>query len=75
MRARAKEEDHAEQIVSIAAIGDRVRAEVLHKSMGEADFSPVDGTIAGGFDKSEVVGVLGIANDPVHSLLLTVKIL
>ena len=42
--------------------------------MGEADFSPVDGTIAGCFDKSEVVGVLGIANDPIHSLLLTVKI-
>ena len=42
--------------------------------MGKADFSPVDGTIAGCFDKGEVVGVLGITNDPVHSLLLTVKI-
>ena len=55
-------------------MGDRTPAEVLHKGMGEADFSPVDGTIAGCFDKSEVVGVLGIANDPIHSLLLTVKI-
>lgn len=42
--------------------------------MRKADFSPVDGTIAGGFDKSEVVGILGIKYDPVHSLLLTVRL-
>ena len=42
--------------------------------MRKADFSPVDGTIAGCFGKSEVVGVLRIKDDPVHSLLLTVRI-
>lgn len=61
-------------LFSIAAIGGRILAKVLHKGMGKADFSPVDGTIAGCFDKSEVVRVLGIADDPVHSLLFTVKI-
>ena len=74
IRARAKEEDHAEQFVSIAVIGGRIPAEVLHKGMRKADFSPVDSTIAGCFRKSEVVGVLRIKDDPVHSLLLTVRI-
>ena len=48
--------------------------DVLHKGVRKADFSPVDGTIAGGFGKSEVVGVLRIKNDSVHSLLLAVRI-
>ena len=37
--------------------------------MGKANFGPVDSTIAGCFDESKVVGILGIANDVVNAFL------
>ena len=47
--------------------------ELLHKGMRESDFGSVDGTIAGCFDEGQIVGILGIEDDVIDSLLFHVK--
>lgn len=41
--------------------------------MRKANFSPVHGAIAGCFDEGKIVGILGIENDAIDSLLLYVR--
>ena len=48
--------------------------EDLHEGMGKANFGPVDSAIAGCFDESKVVGILGIANDVVNAFLPQVRL-
>ena len=41
--------------------------------MGKSDFGPVDGTIAGCFDESQVVGILRIEDYAIDCLLCIVS--
>ena len=45
----------------------------LHKGMREPNFGSVDGTIAGRFDEGQVIGISGIEDDAIDSLLFHVN--
>lgn len=49
------------------------KVKVLHKGVRESDFGPVDGTIAGCFDESQINGIMRIENDAIDSLPLRVS--
>lgn len=76
IRARPKEEDHA--TVSVRTPPSLIRRynlgrEHLHESMGEADFGPIDGAIAGCLEESEIIGVLRVQYNAVNGSLLHVR--
>lgn len=75
VRARAEKEDHARDYISISepSTVSPFRVDFLHKCVRKANFSSVDGAIAGCFDESEVVGVLRIQDYAIESLLLYIK--
>ena len=75
VRAGAEEEDHAGRSVSRKDIDGGLLPEVkaLHEGVGEADFGSVDGAIAGCFDEGKVVCILGIEDDLVDGILLSVR--
>ncbi len=75
IRARAEEEDHARDHISISesSMVSPCRVDVLHKCVRKANFSSVDGAIAGCFDESEVVGVLRVQDYAIESLLSYIR--
>ena len=75
VRAGAEKEDHAGRRVSRRDVDGGLLPEVkaLHEGVGEADFGSVDGTIAGCFDEGKVVCILGIEDDLIDGILLSVR--
>ena len=63
------------RVMSIRSSSASVHRTVLflHKGMREPDFGSVDGTIAGRFDEGQVIGISGIEDDAIDSLLFHVN--
>lgn len=75
IRARAEKEDHAENQVSISwsSTESPPNVESLHKGVRKANFSSVNGAIAGCLDEGKVVGIFGIEYDAIESLLSYIR--
>ena len=74
VRSRAEEENHARDSMSTAAIDDCMHGMGLHKCVRKADFGTIDSAIAGCFDDGKVVGIFGINDDSVNSLLVAFSV-
>ena len=45
----------------------------LHEGVGESDLGPIDGTVAGCFKESQIIGILRIEDEVIDGLLLRIS--